>query len=155
MPKHILADTSCLIFLEKIERLEWLHHLFGNLIVVKQVAEEYGSTLPAWITIKTITREHVLTSFLEENLGKGEAASLALALELDKPLLILDDQKARRKARSLNLLITGTSGILLLAKKQGLCNAIKPELDALLQAGMWLAPPLYNTILSLAGENET
>ncbi|MFK7971049.1 MAG: DUF3368 domain-containing protein [Bacteroidia bacterium] len=132
--------------------MNWLQSLFGNLIVVEQVAEEYGSPLPEWIEIKNITEKHVLSSFLKENLGKGEAASLTLALELDSPLLILDDQKARKKARSLNLTITGTSGILLLAKKRGLCDAIKPELNALLKAGMWLAPSLYNRLLSLADE---
>ena len=154
MPKHILADTSCLILLEKINRLDWLRALYGKLIVAEEVATEYGMPLPDWIEVRSINNQPFLASLLAESLGKGEAASLALAFEVENPLLILDDQKARKKARSFNFLITGTSGILLLAKKRGLCVSIKPELDALVKAGMWLAPSLYDTLLSLSGESK-
>ena len=67
-------------------------------------------------------------------------------------MLILDDQKARRKAKALKLAFTGTLGILLLAKKRGLCQNVKPELDALKDAGMWLHPDTYQYILTAAGE---
>lgn len=152
MSKPILVDTSCLILLEKIDRLQWLRDLFGTLIVVSEVADEYGATLPDRIEVRELTERSRLMAFLSDNLGKGEAASIALALELENPLLILDDQKARKRAASLDLNYTGTSGILLAAKKRGLCAWIKPELDALLNAGMRLAPSLYQKLLDLAGE---
>ncbi len=152
MPKHILADTSCLILLEKIERISWLPALFGTIVVVSEVADEYGGALPGWIEVKALTGRARLMAFLADNLGKGEAASIALALELEDPLLILDDQRARKLAASLHLTFTGTTGILLVAKKRGLCPLLKPELDALINAGMWLASPLYHKLLDLAGE---
>lgn len=117
MQKHILADTSCLILLDKINRIGWLHDLFDKLIVPPQVSEEYGASLPEWIEVREIQHAAFFEGFLADNLGKGEAAALALALELENPLLILDDQKARKKAQALNLTYTGTSGILLLAKR--------------------------------------
>lgn len=152
MQKHILADTSCLILLEKIKRLEWLRELFGSIVVVTEVADEYGASLPDWIGVRELAEPSRMIAFLAENLGKGEAASIALALELDNPLLILDDQKARKRAATLNLAYTGTTGIILLAKKQGLCPAIQPELDALRKAGMWLSSSLYQKLLDIAEE---
>lgn len=151
MPKHILADTSCLILLEKINRLTWLKDLFGSLVVTAEVADEYGIPLPDWIEVRAVSHP-IYAVLLAEQLGKGEAASIALALELENPLLILDDHKARTRARSLGLTFTGTSGILLLAKKKGYCTAIQPELDALRKAGMWISPALYQHLLDMAGE---
>lgn len=110
MQKHILADTSCLIFLKKINHLDWLRELFGQLIIAEEVAGEFGGPIPDWIEILKVQNELVHSAILSENLGLGESASIALALECENPLLILDDLKARRKARSLNLSITGTSG---------------------------------------------
>lgn len=109
--------------------------------------------IPDWIEVRKVRNELVHSIILSENLGLGEAASLALALEYENPLLILDDLKARRKARFLKLTFTGTSGILLLAKKRGLCTEIRPFLDALRNAGMWISPKLYHTVLKLAGED--
>jgi hypothetical protein len=44
-------------------------------------------------------------------------------------------------------------GILVEAKSQGLIPVVKPLLDALInQAGFWIAEPLYNRVLRLAGE---
>ncbi len=152
MQKHILADTSCLILLEKINHLDWLRELFGQLIIAEEVAGEFGSPIPDWIQILKVQNELIHSAIISENLGSGESASIALALECENPLLILDDLKARRKARSLNLSITGTSGVLLLAKKKGLCQEIKPLLDALKENGMWISPRFYNTMLKLAEE---
>lgn len=152
MLKHILADTSCLIFLEKIGRLDWLKRLYTELLVAQDVADEYGLPLPEFISVRQIQNQNVFMGLLSDNLGKGEAASLALALELENPFLILDDLKARKKANMLHVNYTGTPGILLLAKKKGLCEAVKPELDKLIQRGMWLSPVLYQEILKIAGE---
>lgn len=51
---------------------------------------------------------------------------LALGLELPNHLLILDDRRARRYACDAKLDITGTIGILLLAKERGLIDAVLP-----------------------------
>jgi predicted nucleic acid-binding protein len=52
-------------------------------------------------------------------LDEGEASVLALAEELDASLVIVDERKGRRYAKRLGLAVTGTMGILLLAKEQG------------------------------------
>ena len=75
----IIADTSCLILYDKINQFEILQKTFTELIVTREVAEEYGE-LPNWVTTKEVTDNGQYLK-LAEDLGKGEASSIALALE--------------------------------------------------------------------------
>ena len=49
MQKTIIADTSCLILLEKIGELDLLHEVFGEILVTQEVADEYDLAFPNWI----------------------------------------------------------------------------------------------------------
>jgi predicted nucleic acid-binding protein len=51
-------------------------------------------------------------------MDKGEASSIALAIELQNSTLIIDEIKGRRIAKSYNIDIIGTIGILLIADKK-------------------------------------
>jgi predicted nucleic acid-binding protein len=66
---------------------------------------------------------------LETQVDRGEASAIALALEFSKSMLILDDYKARKVAENLCLEITGTIGVIIIAKKRGIINSIKPYLE--------------------------
>jgi len=48
--KTIIADTSCLIIYNKVDRFGILQEMFPDLIVTTEVAAEFGE-LPGWITI--------------------------------------------------------------------------------------------------------
>jgi predicted nucleic acid-binding protein len=91
---------------------------------------------------------HTVTSkivSLKSFLGPGESSAIALALESENPLLILDDKKARRYAQSIGLDIIKIVGLLAQANTQGLLDNIDGTLSALKAAGFWLpanhAPP--------------
>jgi predicted nucleic acid-binding protein len=77
---------------------------------------------------------------------------LALALEEKQHLLIIDDSLAREIAKLLSLNFTGTAGVLLRAKKEGLINEIKPVLTKLKAAGFFIKDKLVDDILKLSGE---
>ena len=53
--KVIIADTSCLILFDKINHLEILQDTFVELIVTDEVVQEFGSELPDWITLRSMT----------------------------------------------------------------------------------------------------
>jgi predicted nucleic acid-binding protein len=53
-------------------------------------------------------------------------SAIALALETENPLLILDDGQARSFAQDLGLAITGTLGILIAAFRQGIIADLDP-----------------------------
>src|ERR1035441_659004 len=110
MQRTIISDTSCLILLDKIGELDILSKLFGEVIITSEIAKEYKQTLPFWIIImdpKNINYQNILLVTVDI----GEASAIALAIESEDCLLILDDLKARRLASDLGLHITGTIGI--------------------------------------------
>ena len=90
MRKTIISDTSCLILLEKIGNLEILNKLFGTIITTTEVAEEFGLQLPDWFELKQPSDKNY-QSIIEASVDKGEASAIALAIELDDCLLIIDD----------------------------------------------------------------
>jgi len=68
-------------------------------------------------------------------------------------MAILDDQPARRCAQVLNIQTQGTLGLVLLAKQQGLILAVRPVLEQLKQAGMYMSDRLELQIVAAAGES--
>ncbi|HET9136843.1 MAG TPA: DUF3368 domain-containing protein [Candidatus Kapabacteria bacterium] len=87
-------------------------------------------------------------------MDQGEASAIALALELYGSVVILDDDKARKVARSLGVEITGTMGILLRVKIEGYIPWIEPLLSSLKRAGFYISPALELKILTEAGEHK-
>ncbi len=118
MHKAIISDTSCLILLDKIGELEILNKLFGIIFTTPEVANEFGLPLPSWIELKQ-PLENTYQSIIEASIDKGEASAIALALELDDCLLIIDDLKGRKYASQIGIPIIGTIGIIVDAKLAG------------------------------------
>ena len=96
-------------------------------------------------------RANSLTKIVRD-LGKGETSVILLGIENPNCLLILDDRLARKVARNLDLRITGTIGILILAKENGIIKAIKPYLDKLSDIRFYLSKEHRNLILKKADE---
>ena len=149
MKEPAIADSTCLIGLERIGQLSLLPALFEPLVVPPKVREEFSLALD-WLQVQAPI-DTALVVALGLAVGKGEAEAIALAVER-RWLLILDDRKARRWAKRLGLRVIGTVGILLRAKRQGLIEAIKPLLEALKAADFCLSPELEEEALHLAGE---
>lgn len=151
MHKTIIADTSCLIVLSKIEELELLHNLYGQISTTLEIATEYGETLPHWISILN-AKDNSQQKLLELQLDKGESSAIALGLELPNSTLILDDIKARKIAYQLGLNYTGTIGIIIKAKLEGLIQNIKPILAKIKQTDFRLSDELENEALKQSNE---
>ena len=147
----IITDTSCFILLDKIEALSLLNSLFSNIVTTPEIAAEFGKSLPGWVQIKSVQNKQK-QALLEENVDKGEASAIALALETPSSLLIIDDLKGRKLALSLNLLHTGTLGILILAKKKGIIPLLRPYLSRIQSTNFRLSQTLIDEILQQAGE---
>jgi predicted nucleic acid-binding protein len=61
----------------------------------------------------------------------GESTAIALALEIQNSLLILDDAKARRFAKNSGIAMTGTLGLLITAYKAGILPDFKMVIENL------------------------
>ncbi len=90
---------------------------------------------------------------LRRDLDRGEAETIALALELKADLVLLDEREGRHAAQRPGLHVVGVVGILLEAKARGHIATIRQHLDALRRmAGFYLSEPLYQHALILAGK---
>lgn len=88
----------------------------------------------------------------KELVDLGEASAIALAIEMERSVLILDDLAARKLASRLELPFTGTLGVLLKAKSIGVLDEVAPILSKLKQAGFRLSKEMEERVLQLADE---
>lgn len=146
MDKIIVSDTSCLIALANIDKLEILKDLYKEIIITEEVNNEYGSSLPEWIIIVEV-KNRQKQSELETRLDKGEASSIALALEIQNSTLIIDEIKGRKIAQSLGIDIIGTIGVILLAGRKGIINDVIGTLLTLVNKGFRLSDKLIEKII--------
>jgi predicted nucleic acid-binding protein len=151
MHKIVIADTSCLILFSKIELLYILHSLYPDVLITPEVANEFAEPLPEWIDIQSASPENI-SLFENYNLGTGEITSLALAVELKDSTIILDDDKAKKIAKSHNLDVTGSLGIIVKAKEKNIIPSVKDVLLKIKATNFHLSSSLEELILKIAGE---
>lgn len=151
MRKIIVSDTSCLILLDKLGRIDLLKYLFGNILITQIVADEFGQAIPDFISIenpKDTNYQKILESFLYH----GEASAIALALEKDDCLLIIDELKGRREAKHMRLKYTGTIGLLIVAKEKDLISSIRDILNEIRKTDFRISEALLKEAINRSGE---
>ncbi|MBM4396149.1 MAG: DUF3368 domain-containing protein [Deltaproteobacteria bacterium] len=151
MPSVAIPDTSCLIGLSGGRILELLRVLYAEVTVPRGVVDEFGEALPNWVSVSLVGNAGQVHA-LRSSLGLGESEVIALALERDDSVAILDDLRARRVARDLGVRFTGTAGVLLKAKSAGLLPSVAEVMEAMLPSGFRLSGELRGELLRLAGE---
>jgi predicted nucleic acid-binding protein len=147
----IISDTSCLILLAKIGELNLLDKLGKKVFITPAIQKEFGNKLPFWIKIKEPKDNHY-QQILEMDLDEGEASAIALSLETDNSIVIIDDLKGRKLAQKLNLRYSGTFGLILRAKQEGIIDRVKPLLDKIKTTNFRISEKLIAVILEQAGE---
>jgi len=145
----VIADTTCFILLDKIGELGLLKSLFGSVVTTTIIATEFGDPLPDWVQIKEV-KDVLFQSTLD--VDAGEASAIALAIESPPSLIVLDDDKARKKARRLQLNVTGTLGLFLKAKRDGIIPDVRSMLNKVQKINFRYSESVFNEILKLAGE---
>ncbi len=150
MSEQTVTNSTCLIGLERIGRLDILPQVFSTVMIPLAVQAEVGLSAD-WLKVRAVQNIAVVAT-LKTQVDDGEAEAIALAMELGDVLIILDDRNARRIAQQLNLKVIGTVGMLLPAKQKGVIAEIKPLLNALSQADFRISASLIGNALRLAGE---
>jgi predicted nucleic acid-binding protein len=151
MPKTIISDTSCFIILSNIGELNLLQKVYGQIITTIEIATEFGEQLPDWVSIHQVTDKY-RQQLLEMQIDKGESSAIALALETPNCTIILDDYKARKIADQLGLHFTGTIGVIVKAKLNGVIPSIKPILSKIRTTDFRLSSELELLALKESGE---
>lgn len=119
----IISNSSVLIALSGIDRLDILHQRFPEGVIIPDAVWreviETGHGRPGaedvavaqWIMRREI-QNRVLATTLESSLDLGEAEVIALGHEIGADLLLLDEKSARSVAVRLNFSVLGTVGLL-------------------------------------------
>jgi predicted nucleic acid-binding protein len=79
---------------------------------------------------------------------------LTLALEKAGTGVVLDDLQARKCAALFDISLIGSLGLILLARRKGLLNLAKPEIERLKSVGLYIDPIMLTRILTRIGEND-
>lgn len=151
----VVSNTSPILNLAIIEHLTLLRDQFNTIVIPPSVLEELRieEGLPGTVSIREAidggwikvgeVKDRTLVQVLRRDLDQGEAEAIALALENKAEWTILDERDGRRIAKSLNLQVTGTLGILLKAKRNGQLASLQLVLDELQQkAGFFIGDEL-------------
>jgi predicted nucleic acid-binding protein len=138
---------------------------FGTIHIATGVLEELrvGENLPGseaireaiasqWLIVAPIENTPFV-QLLRQNLDRGFAETIALALVMQADWTLLDELEGRRIARSLGLNITGILGILLRSWRMGELSSVREVMNQLRErAGFHIAPALFMQILTETGE---
>lgn len=151
MPKFVISDTSCFIVLSNIGEIDLLHKVYGNVYTTPEVVAEFAEPLPKWVIIKSAF-DKSKQAILEMQIDKGESSAIALALEMENSVLILDDLRARKMAAHLGIIYTGTIGVIVKAKVTGVILSIKPILEKLKNTDFHITAEIETEALILAKE---
>jgi uncharacterized protein len=158
----VVVDSSVLITLARIGRLELLHwaadviHIPEAVFVevVQKGAGRPGSTELAqadWVRRQSV-RDVTSVDRLRTRLGRGESEAIVLAKELGADFLVLDDAAARHAAEVRDQRVVGLPGWLIYLKQRGVIASVKPVLDEMITSGFYLDEQRYQSILRRASE---
>ena len=158
---RVVSNTTPLLGLSFIGRIDLLQRLFGEIIIpaavydeiVVQGANRIGSDEvtkgigSGWIHVENVAPSAML-SMLKVDLDKGEAEAMELAIARQADLLLIDERRARAKAQILKLNVTGTIGVLLLAREKDLEIDLPLMLEKLKVQGFRIGDSLIKRILA-------
>ena len=162
----VVSNSSILIALSRIGQFDLLSQRFEEGILIPQeVWHEVVETgngrsganevrVANWITVRKIKNSPLL-ALLSTELDKGESEAIALSIEEQADIILLDERSARRKAVSLGLTVLGTVGVLIWAKRVGLIENLRLQLNTLQTTGHFhLSRTVYKQALQSVGEIE-
>lgn len=154
----VVADSGPLIALGRLDRLALLGGVFGQVQVPRAVLAECMAR-PELLDaqrIKAAVADGTLlpceaTAIIASGLQTGERAAIGRAIEIGAALLA-DDRAARLHASARGLVVIGTLGVLVWAKRIGLLQAVAPLVEQLHAGGHRLGAAAIAAALLAAQE---
>lgn len=154
-----VSNTTPLISLSSIGKINLLQELFGEIVVSQAVYSEikakrgygYDEVDSDFISIQSIQGINYKDLLLNQ-LDLGEAETIILAKEINADFVIIDENIGYRIAKNSNLEVIRTLSILVQAKARGLIPALKPLLDEMILKGRWYSRNVYEQCLERVNE---
>lgn len=136
----VVSDTTPLNYLVLVNAVEALPKLFTEVYAPREVLRELADTRtpgpvrvwaehpPGWLKVRDPSSRLPSTASLDP----GEAEAISLAMEIQSPVVLLDEKEGRRIALGEGLIVVRTLALLELAAERRLIE-LRPTLE-LLQA---------------------
>lgn len=154
----MVANTTPPIAFAKVGQLDILRRLYGELLIPEAVLSEakYGPARTrareaSWIRVLPIKGTAQRRMF-SARLHAGEVDVMILAREVGADLVLMDDNAAKKTARFLGPNVTGTFGVPLRAKREGIIGSVREPMDAIIADGFHAGEGLRKLVLKKAGE---
>ena len=157
----VLSDSSPLITLAKIGRLDLLPQLYETVTITPEVYAEVvvsGAGMPGssqisaakWIHVRPVQKPANLAAAQQRfGLGIGELSVIMLGHELQADVLLVDDMKARNLAQEEGMAVLGCVGVLHDAFGLKLVSDLPGAYRQLLASGAYVDRVLLENILKI------
>lgn len=156
----IFCNTTPIIALCSIGQLNLLPKLFNHIHLAEAVLDECSAggkiAVPDlrkldWV-LPVVTNPIIPAPPMLFELDRGERDTLMLAMAENADLVLLDERLGRNLAEYLGLRVTGTLGLLLKAKQQGLIPSFTVCAETMRQHGIFYSQALIRHLASQVGE---
>lgn len=152
-----VADTGPLHYLVLTEYIQTLAVLFREVAIPDAVRDELSHTgapvavrdwiasPPAWLSVHPARPDMLAQT--DATLDRGERGTLALAMERQPDLVLMDDRAGVAAAHARDFVVTGTLGVLARAARRGLVD-LPAALNALDRTNFHWTPNLRARVLA-------
>lgn len=153
----VVSNTTPLRHVIAIEEQHILPKIYGEIVVPRavhdelthartpQIVRQFLQVPPAWYQICEVPRIH--GNPFPVMLDRGEEEAILLAESLKADVLLIDDRIDRSVARSWNLLISGTIGVLEIGDVLGFLADFPKTIAKLRGSGFFLSESLEQQIM--------
>jgi hypothetical protein len=152
----IIGDSSALIALGVVDKLELLEKLYKTLFVpqavydeVTQIGRPQSDKLRKFLTNRVKVVDLNLTKV---GLGIGELEAITLYKELNADVLLIDDNRAKKYAILNDVRVIGSLGVLIKAKEESYIDKIKPLLEEIMKSEVYISDKLIVKVLEICNE---
>lgn len=161
----VIADSSPIISLLKIEQLNLLYLVFKEVIISQGVYDELvvvdkigvaeikKAQKAGWLIVEKISSKQIV-GLIKYGISTPDGESIILAKQKKADFLLIDERAAREvaKSRLTKTKIMGVGGFLAYVKTKGYIPQVKTLLDQMKERGIWISESVYKEILKTAGE---
>ena len=161
--RKVIVNSTPLIVLGNIGNLDILRELYEEINIPKAVLEEITNKNDNaklnllqnlnWIKVLEVEDKRNRKMY-QSKLHDGEVEVMMLANEISADLLIIHDNAAKKTAKFLGFVVTGTLGVILKAKAEKVINEVRPILNKMLKKGFYVSPKVLEMVLRMAKEIE-
>lgn len=160
----VVSDTTPLIALMKAGKIEILKSLYGHVLIPGAVYDELTANADFQAEAEFIkncdfieclavsNRQSVAILQQATGLDAGESESIVLYGERNADLLLIDERRGRKVANRLDIKLTGTLGLLLLALEASLLSAaeVNDSIDLMIDSELRFSKELLALVRSKA-----